>query len=129
MKKTGRRILFTLILGSALLSCNGEGKEGEALREGELTISGLSADKWTYFSFEKGEVVGQSEFLSDEENALWAERLDWDIAICGDYIKTNGGDSGKGMGGILRDRTSNFLTLEEAPADGYLVDEIRMVKK
>ena len=128
MKKTSR-ILFTLILGSALLSCNGVGKDGEALREGELTISGLSSDKWTYFSFEKGEVVGQSEFLSEEEDAAWAERLDWDIAICGDYIKTNGGDSGKGMGGILRDRTSNFLTLEEAPADGYLVDEVRMVKK
>lgn len=123
------RIFLALILGSVLLSCNGEGKGDEALREGEITISGLSSDKWTYFSFEKGEVVGQSEFLSDEEDALWAERLDWDIAICGDYIKTNGGDSGKGLGGILRDRTSNFLTLEEAPADGYLVDEVRIVKK
>lgn len=61
------RIFLALILGSVLLSCNGEGKGDEALREGEITISGLSSDKWTYFSFEKGEVVGQSEFLSDEE--------------------------------------------------------------
>ena len=99
------------------------------LREEGLVISGLSEDKWTYFSFEKGETVGQSTFLSEEEDALWAARKDWDFAICGDYLKTNGGTSGSGMGAVLRDTEHNFISLEEAPSEGYLQDSEKKVKK
>lgn len=114
-----------------LAACRGGSGERTLpnLREEGLVISGLSEDKWTYFSFEKGETVGQSSFLSEEEDALWAARKDWDFAICGDYLKTNGGSSGCGMGAVLRDTEHNYVSLEEAPSEGYLQDEEKRVLK
>lgn len=120
----------SVVLASVLVlsSCNDKNRENVPNVRGELTISGLSDDKWTYFSFETGNTVGTSEFLSSEEDALWAQRKDWDFAICGDYLKTNSGTSGIGNGGVLKDETSNFLLLEEAPVFGYLTDETAIVK-
>lgn len=122
--------VFVVFL-ALLMSCrNGSGERTlPNIREDGLVISGLSEDKWTYFSFEKGETVGQSTFLSEEEDAIWAARKDWDFAICGDYLKTNGGTSGSGMGGVLRDQEHNFVTLEEAPSEGYLQDKEKRVLK
>ena len=122
-------IFLCAVAAISFCSCrSGEGSDLPPVQD-ELTISGLSSTKWTYFSFETGQVVGQSTFLSAEEDREWEQRLDWDLAICGDYIKTNGGDSGQGLGGIQRDYTSNFLTLTEAPADGYLIDKTQIVRK
>ena len=95
-----RIIALAALAALALSSCQGNGKR-EAPVSGELTIHGLEDGKWTYFSVETGESVGSSTFLSEEEDAAWAQREDWDFAICGDYLKTNGGTSGKGAGGIM----------------------------
>ena len=118
-----------LAAATSLSSCGSGDNSDVPLVQDELTISRLSSTKWTHFAFDTGQVVGQSTFLSETEDREWAQRLDWDFAICGDYIKTNGGDSGQGLGGIQRDYTSNFLTLSEAPADGYLIDKTQIVRK
>lgn len=94
----------------------------------ELTISELNEERWTYFSFENGSVVGTGKFMSKEDDETWHNRTDWDFAICGNYIKTNSGTSGIGLGGVLRDTVSNFLTLEKAPEKGYLIDSIYVVR-
>lgn len=110
-------------------ACNGGGKsEGVPNISGEQVISGLSDTQWTYFSFETGDVVGTSTFASDEEDEVWSMRKDWDFAICGDYLKTNGGTSGEGLGGIQRDSTATFATIVEAPSTGYLLDSFGEVK-
>lgn len=121
-----------LIIAAAVMCCactEGGGNAPEPATADEITISGLEEGKWTYFSLSKGETIGTSTFLSEEEDALWAARTDWDFAICGDYIRTNGGTSGKGSGGMLRDTEHNFQTLREAPAEGYLQDGERTVKQ
>ena len=82
----------------------------------------LSQTEWTYFCFATGEVVGTSKFGDQQQDAQWAERLDWDIAFCSDLIRTNSGTSGRGEGGIQRNTTSNFFNLTEAPEDGYIID-------
>ena len=123
--------IITIISAAILLAGCTEGTGGYTGTppvSGEITVSGLSDDKWTYFSFEKGETVGTSTFASDEEDAQWAERTDWDFAICGDYLKTNGGASGKGLGGLLRDTEHKFATLETAPESGYEEDIIQIIK-
>lgn len=101
--------------------------KNEELREpnvsAELTINGLSDSLWTYFSFEKGAVVGSSRYYSESDDAEWAKRTDWDFAICGDFLKTNSGDSGNGSGGVQRNTTDTFATLETAPETGYLTDK------
>ena len=117
------------ILAACLCCACRHGESKMPAIETEVTIRGLEEGKWVYFSIKDGETVGTSTFLSEEEDKAWAERTDWDFAICGDYIKTNGGDSGQGLGGIQRDYTSNFLTLTEAPADGYLIDKTQIVRK
>ncbi len=124
------RLLTTaaaVLAALALSSCQGSGSR-EMPVSGEMTIHGLEEGRWTYFSVENGEPVGTSTFLSEEEDAAWAEREDWDFAICGDYLKTNGGSSGKGAGGIMRENEHSFQTLTEAPIQGYLTDEVGVVK-
>lgn len=122
-----RIIALAALAALALASCQGNGKR-EAPVSGELTIHGLEDGRWTYFSVETGESVGSSTFLSEEEDAAWAQREDWDFAICGDYLKTNGGTSGKGAGAIMRESEHSYQTLTEAPIQGYLTDEVGVVK-
>ncbi len=130
MKKSNIKIILSIILFSFLVlsACNKE-KGGPAPQdEKEIVISGLGSNHWTYFSFEKGTSIGTSRFLSDEEDKSWAQRNDWDFAICGDYLKTNGGTSGSHLGGMYKDTQNNFLNIEEAPIEGYSIDEIGAVK-
>ena len=126
-----KKISIYITAAVAILCCacvRGGGDAPTAVSAEEMTISGLEEGKWTYFSLAKGEPVGTSTFLSEEEDALWAARTDWDFAICGEYLRTNSGTSGKGSGGILRDTEHNFQTLKEAPSEGYLTDGETVVK-
>lgn len=125
MKKT---VIILLLLAACLCSACKHGESKVPAISTEVTIHGLEDGKWVYFSIKDGETVGSSTFLSEEEDKAWAERTDWDFAICGDYIKTNSGTSGNGKGGILRDETHNFQTLKDAPTDGYLIDSEGIVK-
>jgi hypothetical protein len=98
--------------------------------------------KWYYFSFEKGDTIGSSEAVlinvnpgqqgTEEINADWKARTDWDIAFHATDIRTNSGASGSGEGGSRlpviaegdnRPLDEIFRTLAEAPADGYAADE------
>ena len=126
MKKMRHTLPFLLsvALAAVCVSCR-EGKnggEGTPNLRGELTLSGLDGEHWTYFSFESGETVGQSDFGDKEQDAAWAGRTDWDLAVCGEYLKTNSGASGSGRGGALRERRQRFESLTEAPSEGYLTD-------
>jgi len=118
-------LLTALILAS---SCQNKGDVREPNVSAELTINGLSDTHWTYFSFSLGETVGSSEYCNEEQDAEWAKRTDWDFAICGDKIKTNSGDSGIGLGGVQRNTTDAFSTLEIAPTEGYLTDQRTRIK-
>lgn len=117
---------FFLIIFIFITGCSEAGKKIPNVRN-ELTISGFDKEHWSYFSFENGSVVGTGKFMSKEDDETWYNRTDWDFAICGNYIKTNSGTSGIGLGGVLRDTVSNFLTLEKAPSEGYLTDSIYVV--
>lgn len=123
-------VVSGIALAMLLSACKG-GENGGPVPpvSAELTLNGLSDDSWTYFSFEKGETVGTSTFGSEEEDKDWAARTDWDFAISGDYLKTNGGDSGTGSGALHKDTRHNFETLSEAPEDGYETDVVQIYKK
>lgn len=87
-----------------------------------IVLDCLSDNRWTYFSFRDGKVVGQSTFGSDSEDRDWAGRTDWDIAICGEFLRTNSGTSGEGNGGIQKNAITDFNGLTEAPSEGYVID-------
>ena len=81
MKKT---VIILLILAACLCCACKQGESKVPAISTEVTIHGLEDGKWVYFSIKDGETVGSSTFLSEEEDKAWAERTDWDFAICGD---------------------------------------------
>ncbi len=94
----------------------------EPARVENLTIEGLNDQTWVYVSLEQGKVVGSSPLGDEEQDAAWKARTDWDFALCGELIRTNGGTSGTGNGGIQSVTNKSFNALDEAPTDGYTVD-------
>ena len=80
-----------------------------------------SNDKWVYYSLEQNKQIGVSNFGDSVADTKWASRTDWDIAICGDLIRTNSGASGTGLGGI-QESQEDYSTLKQAPTYGYDTD-------
>lgn len=132
MKQTRviRRPLLLLLfsVGGALFSgCVSDGPSGVAghptpAQVRELTIDGLSDDRWVYVSLETGAIVGDSPLGDAAGDAAWRVRSDWDVAFCGDLIRTNGGSSGSGRGSVQRIDNKSFHAIDEAPVDGYSID-------
>ncbi len=79
---------------------------------------------WHFFSFEKGEVIGSCDAMDSLANEEWSKRTDWDLAFHRQNIKSNGGVSGVGQGGIMEYVQTNFDfdAVHSAPEEGYVVD-------
>lgn len=106
---------------STLWSCSKENEGGDTSK-GKILEVNVSDDQWSYISLETGKVIGTSTLGDAEADAQWKSRTDWDIAVCGDMIRTNSGTSGDGKGGIALS-PSAYDALDEAPASGYSTDE------
>lgn len=94
-----------------------------------LKIDGINDQSWTYISFESGKVIGSSELGNAAEDSAWATRKDWDMAICGDMLRTNSGTSGEGNGGIISINDKSFNAIDQAPAEGYIQDNNNVIIK
>ncbi|MDE6442941.1 MAG: HmuY family protein [Muribaculaceae bacterium] len=97
-------LIYPLFAISLLLfaGCAGNSSPEEEAPDMELTVEGISDTHWTYISLETNRKVGVSPLDDPEGDEEWRNRTDWDIALCGDMIKTNSGASGAGDGGITR---------------------------
>jgi len=65
--------------------------------------------------------VGTSAIGDSSADSEWRQRTDWDIAVCGDLIRTNGGMSGTGNGGI-QVVSDDYNQLQNVPQSGYIID-------
>lgn len=111
------------IVASILTACSSDdNKSASPDLDTEITISGISDTKWTYISLENNAVVGTSPKDDAESDAQWAQRTDWDIAICGDMIRTNSGTSGNGQGGIRRIDNKRYEDVTASDAASVDVD-------
>lgn len=81
----------------------------------------VQQQQWSYLNLQKGLVVGTSPLGDTAADQQWYSRTDWDIAFCGDMIRTNGGTSGSGQGSI-QVINQPFDAVLEAPADDYITD-------
>lgn len=115
-----KSIIFISICIGIFFSC---ASEKSVMQEEDrlITLSSLSDKKWTYISLSTGEVIGTSPLYSVEGDAHWYLRVDWDIAICGKYIRTNSGTSGVGKGGIKSVLTP-YEELTTLPVEEFEVD-------
>lgn len=110
-------IMTGLVLGSCTSDSGGGGGKLPPADE-EITVSGISDSQWTYISLETNSVMGTSPYGDIDADVQWADRTDWDLAICGDKIRTNSGTSGKGQGGLRRidDRPYEEVSATDATA-------------
>lgn len=93
-----------------------EGGKDAPDNDTELTVSGISDTEWTYISLESNSVVGRSAKNDPAADAEWAKRADWDIAICGDMLRSNSGTSGNAGGGIRRIDSKRYGDITAADA-------------
>ena len=81
---------------------------------GQLSVDASDASVWTYISL-------ASSALVDVDDA--ASSTDWDLAIQGTTIKTNGGVSGPGFGAVKVVPESEWEAIEGATTFGYEPDD------
>ena len=97
----------------------GGGTEGTSVT---VVVDATSKTAWHYYSFEQSKFVGSAEITEDAE---WAKRTDWDMAICRYKVRTNSGTSGVGKGGTYTcDEGVKFDALTVAPSGMVIVDDI-----
>ncbi len=111
--------VITMVMGTFFSSCASDSDTGghdPQPVDTELTITGISDSQWAYISLETNRVIGTSPLDDSNADTQWADRTDWDLAICGDMIRTNSGSSGKGQGGIRRldDKTYEEVSVADA---------------
>lgn len=107
-----------------------ENKEVKKLEVKEVKEKNISDHtKWYYFSFEKGEFVGEGSALPEVgDDKIWKARTDWDIAFHRQNVRTNGGTSGNGKSAVIKISNKKLSDIKEVPADStFVVDEMSKV--
>ncbi|MBQ7163113.1 MAG: HmuY family protein [Bacteroidales bacterium] len=123
MKKNMILTLAATLTVLAFAAC--QRAENQEQETNEAYIDATSKTTWTYFSLSKGTVVGTGE-ENDTDNALWAARGDWDLAVCRYNVRTNSGASSStaAKGGVYVSKES-FDSLKKLPKDAsFASDEI-----
>ena len=115
-----KRILCTLAAALLLAACATDNDTGGIVSEGLLTIPNVPG-QWTYVSLTKGCVVGTCALNDSAAQRQWARRTDWDMAVCNGMIRTNGGDSGCGLGAAAV-ASQAYEDTDAAQPAGYLTD-------
>jgi hypothetical protein len=109
-----------MLFSVSFVACSDDDDESPLAIEKEVEVEATAFDKWTYFSFKTGKVVGTSGV---EETR---EEMDWDIAFHRYDIRTNSGTSGSGKGGayLAEDKIAKtgWDALTSAPTTGYVAD-------
>ncbi len=130
MKKNN---LFSLIFACMAIvgfqSCNDDDSPSPVVNTivKDVELDASAYDKWVYFSFTKGEVVGSSAVEEKRPG------LDWDIAFHRWDVRLNCGTSGSGQGGAIKMNGNIAKTgwdaVSTAPENGYSVDSMIFVNK
>jgi hypothetical protein len=131
-----RLFLTAAILSLSLVSCDKGGDD--PILPGATTegyIDATASTTWHYYSFSEKKVVGSAD-ESAENNAVWAARTDWDIAVRRYNIRTNSGASTTtgAQGGVYVfdaddtdefgnvDVTTAFASVLNVPAAAFAAD-------
>lgn len=106
-------VIFLLILFTGCDDENGV-TEPEEINVTVVTAKDINANGpgKTYYRFRDSTVVTGSDTAT----------ANWDVAFSSTTIYTNSGSSGPGEGGAVVLTNTDFLSLSEAPAEGYEVD-------
>lgn len=121
--KNKTNYIICFLLGCMLFSsCASEKDLYPANEDYTQTFSGINDKAWTYISFSRQGIVGTSTFGSTKEDAEWQKRTDWDLAICGKYLRTNSGSSGNGKGGLFKVDGASYETITTSVSADFKTD-------
>jgi|GEM_PF-274962 len=91
------------------------------------TVIQLKPGYWTYYDISEESVSGYSLIGDSIQDAEWYGRSDWDIAFSENGMRTNGGTSGHGRGGIrMEPQIPDTLELTEYEEYRYLFTDFIM---
>ena len=88
MKEIIKIISIFLFTSFILTSCTSEDNTPTMEEDSYLVLSNVNDQVWTYFSLSTGTIVGTSAFGSTKSDEEWKKRTDWDMAICGKYVRS-----------------------------------------
>lgn len=112
------------ILG--LTSCsNDNSTELPPVETKEAYINATSKTTWYYFSLAENKVIGTGE-ENTTDNATWAARKDWDVAVNRYLIRTNSGaaTSASAQGGVYTfGASTTFNSVTTVPAGASFVTD------
>jgi len=119
-------LLPTLLLFLLASGCDSDPASVDEIPEPELMlVEDLPADPFVAFVEGRPVGTGRFTFFSLRENrivpAADSASTEWDLALQGSLLLTNGGTSGPGNGGA-QVYEGIFEEVTEAPASGYAVD-------
>lgn len=118
-KKIQNSVKFLLvgILFSSFTACSSDDNE-EPLLIGNVRdfkyVDAVAFDRWVYFSFEKGDTLSIANPATD---------LSWDLAFHRAQVRTNGGKSGAGQGGVVKMKDTDWNAVPEVPKDSTFVKD------
>lgn len=122
MKKVINIIIIFLFTCFISVSCASTDSEPTMDEDSYLVLSNVNDEIWTYISISTGTIVGTSEFGSIKGDEEWKNRTDWDIAICGKYVRTNSGTSGNGQGGLIKVEGMSYESITTPVSDNFYID-------
>lgn len=115
-------LFYMLILG--FTSCSKDDSTEQPQTETkEAYIDATSKTTWHYFSLAKNQVVGTGE-ENDTDNAAWAARKDWDVAVNRYLVRTNSGaaTSVSAQGGVyIFEASATFNSVTAVPSGATFV--------
>ncbi|MDR2466458.1 MAG: HmuY family protein [Prevotellaceae bacterium] len=126
-----KRVLFfsiAALTATIFTSCSKDKDDNKAEQPGATTESYIDASSntaWHYYSFGEDKVLGSAD-ESAENNAAWAARKDWDIAVRRYNIRTNSGEftAAGAKGGVATQGTGvTFESLQKVPAGAIFVGD------
>lgn len=84
-------LLLSAIIALGLFSCSKDDDSSNKTNKAiKANINATSKTEWNYYSLSENKLVGTG---SDEDNAAWFARKDWDIAVCRYSVRTNSGEA------------------------------------
>ena len=121
-----KKAFFSIALAAlTVASCSRDNDDSTPIPNQEQTNPNLklvkdldasNASEWKYFSFANGTIVQVANPSTD---------LTWDIAFNRYNIRTNGGTSGSGQGGVIRTESKNLSEVTSVPSGTYTADEMK----
>ncbi|MDR0763017.1 MAG: HmuY family protein [Bacteroidales bacterium] len=117
------KLLFLSAVTALLISCDND--KPKVSEPTSVYINATSSKLWHYYSLQDGKLV-DSASESTENNAIWAARKDWDIAVQRYNIRTNSGEftTASAKGGVYTfDENTTFESVEKVPSGASFVED------